>query len=131
MTLNGHPKRGSKVKYRLDIYLPDTTGKDLLHRMESDSPFMTIGVNDLIDPRSFPDEVTETLKRETKKPWPPGVLLKVVRLMHTFNPSNDSGPESKRPAWHVIGIFTESVPNSAGSILPKSPSAKPNDKGKK
>lgn len=81
-------------KYELEIYSPNTV-LDTMASIESDSPFMTISVGDLVNPRLWTTHDVEG-------------ILKVTKIEHMIW-------ETDGIAKHKICVYTTELPDTEDS----------------
>lgn len=92
-----------RKRYELEIYAPgDTTGQDVLMTLDSDTPFMAIGVGDLLNPRLWADKSTN------------GDLLRVVGREHMIW-------KGEAGTIHRLCLFTSNVPDTADERVRRVP----------
>lgn len=86
----------TQKRYILEVYQPGSM-YDALVVVESDMPFMTIQMGDIINPRSF-ENVVDFLS--------PGTVLRVVGVEHVIW-------EGQGVAKHKLCVFTKEAPDTA------------------
>lgn len=98
-----------KMKYNLEIYMPDNPGYDYCFHAESDTPFQTFQKGDLVIPSTWAPHWAGYLDKcfpET------GALLKVTGIKHFIVQLEDFTITS-----HTIALFTTAIPNTAKAQL--------------
>jgi len=98
------------MKYTLEIYPPNYhAGDDALCTIESDIPFLSISVGDILNPATWNEHYQERLKDTLDRDSTSKTFLKIVSIEHLICQSED-----ETFSTHKLGLYTEVLDASPG-----------------